>query len=110
MMKNGDPARIKREKETVETMIRFYCHRRRHQEHGLCPDCQELLDYAHKRVGACKFGAQKPTCAKCTVHCYQPAMRARVVEVMRFAGPRMIFYHPARAFRHLLDGLKKQPP
>lgn len=104
-MKKGNKFRLKREKETVEIMIRLFCHQQHHQENGLCPECQELLAYAHKRVDSCKFGVQKPTCAKCTVHCYKPSMRERIIAVMRYSGPRMILHHPVSAVRHLLDGL-----
>ena len=34
-------------------------------------------------------------------------MRARIREVMRYAGPRMLLSHPLMALRHLLDGLRK---
>jgi hypothetical protein len=29
-------------------------------------------------------------------------MRARIREVMRYAGPRMTLYHPVLAIRHLI--------
>ncbi len=93
--------RLDREKRTVETMIGIYC-QGHHQAEGLCPACQELLDYALKRVNACKFGAEKPTCAKCPVHCYKPDMRERIRFVMRYSGPRMLFKHPVMAIRHRL--------
>ena len=38
--------RIAREKETVELMIRLYC-RKKEKNTVLCPDCEELLRYAH---------------------------------------------------------------
>jgi hypothetical protein len=36
-------------------------------------------------------------------------MRRRVREVMRYAGPRMLFVHPVLGFRHMLDGLRPNP-
>jgi hypothetical protein len=73
---------------------------------GLCPDCAELLAYARLRLDKCRYGADKPTCAKCPTHCYKPAMRERVREVMRYSGPRMLKRHPVLAVAHLVDGHK----
>ena len=47
---------LKREADTVLAMVRIYCH----AHHGtkgaeLCPDCQELADYAVKRLACCPF-------------------------------------------------------
>ena len=69
----------------------------------LCPDCEELLRYAHTRLDRCPFGEKKSSCKKCTVHCYKPAMRERMRTVMRFSGPRMLLYAPWEAIRHLLN-------
>ena len=73
---------------------------------GLCADCAELLAYARARLEKCRYGAEKPTCAKCTTHCYKPAMRERVRAVMRYSGPRMLKEHPVLAVAHLADGRK----
>ena len=48
------------------------------------------MAYARLRLEKCRYGADKPTCAKCTTHCYRPAMRERVRAVMRYSGPRML--------------------
>lgn len=98
--------RIEREKATVQRMLRLYCQNKHHTKNGLCPECQELADYALTRLTRCKFGESKPTCGKCTVHCYKPEMRQKIIEVMRYSGPRMIFVHPLAALRHLSDGRK----
>ncbi len=94
--------RIEREKHTVELMIRLYC-RKKEGNRELCEECRELLAYACKRLDACKFGNEKPACKNCTVHCYRPEMRERIRRVMRYAGPRMMLYHPVAAIRHLLE-------
>ena len=96
--------RIQEEKAVVEQMIRLYC-RRKEGNARLCPQCEELLFYAHSRLEHCRFGADKPTCQQCPVHCYRPQMRERVRTVMRWAGPRMILYHPIAALRHLIREL-----
>lgn len=94
--------RIAHEKKVVELMIRIYC-RKKEKNAVLCPDCEELLRYAHTRLDRCPFGEKKSSYKKCTVHCYKPAMRERMRTVMRFSGPRMLLYAPWEAIRHLLN-------
>ena len=94
--------RVAHEKKVVELMIRIYC-RKKEKNAVLCPDCEELLRYAHTRLDRCPFGEKKSSCKKCTVHCYKPAMRERTRTVMRFSGPRMLLYAPWEAIRHLLN-------
>ena len=102
--------RMTRERKTVEAMLWLYC-RERHSSDGeiLCAECTELRDYAWLRLQKCPFQAGKTTCTKCPVHCYKPAMRARIRDVMRYAGPRMIYKHPLMAIGHLFDGLRQEP-
>ncbi|HEV2392927.1 MAG TPA: nitrous oxide-stimulated promoter family protein [Verrucomicrobiae bacterium] len=99
--------RSTREWKTMETMIHIHC-RDYHQPDGtLCAECQGLLDYATMRLERCRFGAQKPTCARCPVHCYQRTRREQVKAVMRYAGPRMVWEHPVMSLCHWLDGLRR---
>lgn len=93
------------EKDVLTKMVRLYC-RAKHHNNNLCHDCQELIAYAVSRLDLCKYGKEKPTCANCPVHCYKPAMRNKVKEIMRYAGPKMIFYHPLDAVRHLIKNKK----
>ena len=93
--------RIKEEMVVVEQMIRLYCQKCEGNTE-LCPNCRELLDYAHTRLDRCRYGKDKPTCKKCPTHCYRPEMKERIRKVMRWSGPRMIVYHPIAAIRHLL--------
>ncbi len=98
------PKRIAREQATVTAMIRIFC-RSRHAWRGeLCLECAELQAYAMSRLARCPFGQNKPTCANCPIHCYKPQLRERIRDVMRYAGPRMLWRHPILAIRHLLDG------
>lgn len=98
-------SRIHQEKKTVEFMIRFYC-KKKEGNLSLCPSCKELLQYAHIRLDRCPFGEEKGTCEKCQVHCYKPIFRERMRQVMRFAGPRMLFVAPLLAIKHLLRGIR----
>jgi hypothetical protein len=84
-------------------MISIYCRGQHHTPSGLCADCDALSDYAMQRIEKCPFQDDKPTCAKCPIHCYKPDMRDRVRRVMRYAGPRMMVYHPVLTFWHYYD-------
>lgn len=102
-----DP-RLRREAATMHAMINLYC-RDHHgsQDDVLCLKCLELKEYANQRLARCPYKGNKPTCANCPIHCYQPEMRQRVREMMRYAGPRMLLRHPWLTILHLLDGLRK---
>jgi hypothetical protein len=99
---------MERESRTIESMVSLYCHHQ-HGGHCLCLSCRELMEYAQKRLEKCPFQEGKATCRKCPVHCYNPEMRARIRTVMKYSGPRMIYYHPLMSIRHLIDGLRKKP-
>ncbi|MCR5325185.1 MAG: nitrous oxide-stimulated promoter family protein [Bacteroidales bacterium] len=93
--------RIEEEKQVVRWMIGLFC-RKKHNGKNLCPDCSALASYCNSRLEHCRFGNDKPTCKNCPTHCYRPDMREKIRIVMRYSGPRMIFYHPVAAIRHLL--------
>lgn len=101
--------RLAREWKTVAAMVQCYCRDHHAPASGLCPECQSLMDYAGVRLDRCRFGAEKPTCANCPVHCYQRARRDQMKAVMRYAGPRMLWLHPILSLRHWLDGFRKAP-
>ena len=98
--------RLGRERHTMAKMVEIYCNaRHEHPDTALCGDCQEFLDYADVRLEKCPYGAEKPTCANCPIHCYKAGQRARAKMIMRYAGPRMLFRHPYLAIAHKVDGL-----
>lgn len=88
------------EKKVVDKMITIYCRANHKLASGLCEECTVLKNYAMKRLENCPFGEDKPTCESCPVHCYKSDMRLKIKEVMRFAGPRMLFRYPIDAVRH----------
>ena len=90
-------------------MVAMYCKAHHRRGEGLCEECAGLLAYALERLGKCPFGAEKPTCAHCPIHCYKPERRQAAREVMRYAGPRMLWRHPFLALMHLIDGSRKAP-
>ena len=100
-----------REKALVSQMIALYC-RKNHQSAektgNLCPGCKTLDEYAKMRSEKCPFMETKTFCSNCKVHCYKPDMRQKIQAVMRFSGPRMIFYHPVTAVRHVIETKKEK--
>jgi hypothetical protein len=100
--------RIEREIKTVGIMLDMYC-RHHHQSDKPCESCQELFDYARQRALKCPLGEDKPVCAKCQIHCYKPEMKAKIKEVMKFSGPKMISVHPVLAIRHFIAARKGAP-
>jgi predicted amidophosphoribosyltransferase len=84
-------------------MIDRYCADHHRSDGSLCPECQDLLTYAEQRLVRCRYQSQKPTCARCPVHCYAPSQRERVRIVMRYAGPKMLWKHPFLAILHIWD-------
>ena len=94
--------KIEKEKEIVAKMIMAYC---RHKEGNreLCDNCKQLTEYAMHRLDKCPFQEKKTSCSKCKIHCYQPQYREQIRKVMRFSGPRMLFYYPLATLKHLMD-------
>ena len=102
--------RLARELKTIRAMLRIACHDRHGTSGGLCAECRTLADYAAKRLALCPYGADKPTCVNCKIHCYGPRQREQVRDMMRYAGPRMMLRHPVLAVMHVVDGRRPAPP
>ena len=92
--------------EIVTMMIEIFCRKKHKSRKRLCEECQQLADYAKARRENCPFGDQKTFCSNCKIHCYKPAMREKISQVMRFSGPRIMFYHPIVAMRHVSETAK----
>jgi hypothetical protein len=106
--KLGVDEKREREKQVVSKMIDMYCHKKHKTKGEICADCKALKDYAQLRSSKCPFMETKTFCSNCKVHCYKPQMREKIREVMRFSGPRMIFYHPVMAVSHLIESGKEK--
>lgn len=98
---NEPGSRIKKEKGIVELMINLYCEKKHNCRGVSCSECNELLEYAHRRLSLCKFGDDKSSCIKCPIHCYKKDMKVKIKEVMRFSGPRLLIYRPFEYVRHI---------
>lgn len=98
--------RMQREVKTLQVMIGVYCHGRHGTQKGtLCDDCRQLQQYSLERLRRCRYQPDKPASAACPTHCYTPAMREGIRDVMRYAGPRMAVIHPLLVVFHLFDTL-----
>lgn len=89
------------EKATAAWMIQYYC-RKKHGVRDLCTDCSALLNYANERIAKCPHGQNKPVCSKCRIHCYKKNYREKIIEVMRFSGPRILFHRPFTGIKYLV--------
>lgn len=103
--------RREREKRTISHMVAIYCagnHKGASRTEtgfsgeAMCPDCKAIDDYCVLRTERCRSMDRKTNCEECGNHCYAPAEREHIRAVMRYAGPRMLWHHPAAALRHLL--------
>jgi hypothetical protein len=105
------PRNIRRDAKTVAAMVRIYCAGTHGSAAGLlCQPCAALLEYADDRLAKCPFGEEKTTCRDCRIHCYRPSERTAMKDVMRYAGPRMLWRHPLLAIRHLWIERLGAPP
>jgi hypothetical protein len=100
--------RLAREHRTLTKMVVIYC-KDHHDDPGEhpCETCRTFLAYAEQRLRKCPYGPDKPTCARCPVHCYKPMQREHARIVMGYAGPRMILRHPWLSVLHMLDKFRK---
>ncbi len=94
-------------KQSLAVMFALYC-QKKHKSKELCTACKELLQYAYCRIEKCPFIESRRPCSACRVHCYAPKMRQQIKDVMRFSGPRMLWYHPKIALSHLYYVLKEK--
>lgn len=85
---------------TINAMVNLYCNAL-HKTKGQCEPCATFLIYANEKLDRCPYGQAKPTCNRCPIHCYKPKQRALAKKIMRYAGPRMLIYHPILAIQHL---------
>lgn len=108
-MKKISEKKYKEQTDVVNLMIALYCHKKHKCKKGeLCKECKELKEYCEHRLSLCPWGDKKPFCSNCTIHCYDKEHRERIREVMRFSGPRMLFYHPILAIRHVKQTIKQK--
>lgn len=120
-----DAERIKQkrihEKIVVTQMIEIYCRGHKHEnrddwgaancrnpgfgpdgQYKLCPECAALAEYSCLRTQVCPRMAVKTFCKNCCIHCYEEEQQAKIKEVMKYAGPRIVASHPVDGTYHLI--------
>ncbi len=86
-------AQVRLKHRDVEAMVGF--------ELKLCPACTRLLQHAFVKRINCPLDP-KPACKNCPQHCYHPAYRARIREVMKYSGHRLLFSGRLDYLLHLI--------
>lgn len=97
---------MKQEKEieTVSLMIGLYCQKKHGTKKGeLCPECRQLLDYVKFRRMKCRGVTKSPSARTAAFIVINRICSEKIARVMRFSGPKMVFYHPVIAFSHLAE-------
>lgn len=74
-----------RERALIHKFIATYCRLNHGVRKDLCSSCVNLLNYALERLDVCPYNP-KPPCKRCLTHCYEPQMRTRIKQIMRFSG------------------------
>ena len=97
-------SRIEKEKQMIVKMIDIYYKKK---SHGTIEEGEELKAYAIKRLDNCRHGDDKGFCSHCKTQCYIPKYKAKIKEVMKYSGPRMMLYNPLMVINHLLLDIKK---
>ena len=96
-----------KEKKLIPVMIAKYCRARHKTKRGeVCEECRALTEYALFRLEKCPFKVNKQFCSFCKIHCYKPEMRAKIKDVMKWSGPRMLFTHPVFAISHVVQMIR----
>jgi hypothetical protein len=118
-LKITDPE-LERDLRTLVRFIEVYCKRRHKDEPkvgvklkthdveairgrpvALCHACTKLLTHAFVKRSHCPFDP-KPACKHCPEHCYHPDYRARIREVMKYSGIRLVLTGRLDYLYHLL--------
>lgn len=97
---------INKEKTIVSNMIYLYCKDKHSIIKDLCEDCEGLKNYSISKLNNCRYSNKKPVCKKCNTHCYNPTMKEKIKNVMRYSGPRMLFLHPLNTVYYLLKNIR----
>jgi len=100
-------SRLQKELNTIRAMVKLFCKDHHKPGDRICNECSELISYAGERLRNCPCGENKSTCGKCAIHCYNKDMQKKVVDIMRYAGPRMAWKHPVMAIQHFIYSRKK---
>jgi hypothetical protein len=66
----------------------------------LCEECGRLLAHAFVKRSHCPMDP-KPMCKKCPKHCYAPAYRQQIRQVMAYSGKKLVLHGRVDYLLHL---------
>jgi predicted amidophosphoribosyltransferase len=111
---------VEKDLRTLAWFIRIYCHSRHaaqakslvqlkthdvqaiaRKKIELCPECTKLLAHSFVKRSHCPM-EPKPACKHCPSHCYHPAYRQQIREVMKYSGKRLLLSGRLDYLFHLL--------
>ena len=89
--------------DTIRAIVSLHCRKKHdHPPKLLCSECEDLLTYCEQKIQYCPWGDKRGQCVTCKSNCFHPDYIKRIKPMMRWAGPRLIFYHPIKLLRHYL--------
>jgi len=86
-------------------MIIMYCRNNHYTVKDLCDSCEELFNYAIRKIGKCKYKIRNLVCSECMIHCFQNEKRNKIKKVMKYSGQKMIFRHPFLSLLYIKNKL-----
>lgn len=92
-----------REKKMISQMIALYCHRNHHTRGAPLSRVRGAERLRPRPLRALPVHGDEDLLRQLPRARYKPDMREKIRAVMRFSGPRMIFYHPVAAIRHVVE-------
>ncbi|WP_413112054.1 nitrous oxide-stimulated promoter family protein [Thaumasiovibrio sp. DFM-14] len=83
----------------VKKMVQQYC-QRIHRGAVLCDDCQVLIGYIGKKIGACRSGEKKSCCLQCKKTCLSDAQRLKLKHIMTWSVERVGWREPSMMLKY----------
>ena len=96
--------RIEHEISVINTMIDVFYKNKKHKKEYTIIEIEELKNYCASKIHNCPVMVKKTFCSSCEIHCYDSNHRAFIKKIMRYSGPRMLFYHPILLIKHVFHG------
>lgn len=94
--------KIEKRKKVLSAMFAIYIKKHKKEKE----EVNSLKAYAFQRIDKCPNVNDGIYCSSCKIHCFSDDKRKEIKKVMKYSGPRMIFYHPLMALDHMLSGFR----
>lgn len=86
-------------KQLLDIMFDIYI-----KDHESEKDSMESLRlYSHNRLENCQNKDKRNFCSSCSIRCFSKNRREDIKRVMKYSGPRLIFYRPLALLRHTFN-------